>query len=326
MRSHSSALIVFISALCGACAADTQVKAPIDADKIDQEIRASEGAADSARRPTILGEIGTAETEIGAFGSAKRYLGWTFEAQKGQRIILTASDGSGNPEQELDTVLILYKSTASGRPSGSRIAFNDDDGTSLGSRIEITAPESRKYVALARRYDYGSTGNVAVALKLSSSSTGGDCVVGGCSHEICADPGSPTVSACIARPWDGCYQGAICERQDGGHCGWTETPELLQCFVDNDKPCTDSECGPQPLNFHMCPDGSGAGNHCARGESGECGWFADECPHPVDCADVQCGPLPIGVCSSGLTPSYSCRPNDTGVCTWHGSCAGVPPS
>lgn len=58
------------------------------------------------------------------------------------------------------------------------------------------------------------------------------CLQGGCSGEICTDPGGPTVSPCIALPQYACYRNATCERQADGHCDWTQTPALEACLAN----------------------------------------------------------------------------------------------
>lgn len=57
------------------------------------------------------------------------------------------------------------------------------------------------------------------------------CFVGGCSGQICSDQ-EGVISTCEFRPEYACYQQATCERQAGGECGWTETPELDACLAD----------------------------------------------------------------------------------------------
>lgn len=42
----------------------------------------------------------------------------------------------------------------------------------------------------------------------------------------------PPISTCEWREEYACYRTAICERQVGGNCGWTSTPELTQCLED----------------------------------------------------------------------------------------------
>ncbi len=57
------------------------------------------------------------------------------------------------------------------------------------------------------------------------------CVVGGCSGQTCYEEGGPGgISTCEWRPQYACYRSARCERQRGGACGWTQTPELQACL------------------------------------------------------------------------------------------------
>lgn len=57
------------------------------------------------------------------------------------------------------------------------------------------------------------------------------CFVGGCSGQICSEQ-EGVISTCEFRPEYACYATATCERQAGGECGWTETPELDACLAD----------------------------------------------------------------------------------------------
>lgn len=56
------------------------------------------------------------------------------------------------------------------------------------------------------------------------------CLVTGCSGEICSN--EEVFSACIFRPEYVCFKTAKCERQAGGDCGWTDTPELAACLLE----------------------------------------------------------------------------------------------
>ncbi len=58
-----------------------------------------------------------------------------------------------------------------------------------------------------------------------------DCHVGGCSAQLCSDR-PDEVSTCEWVPEYECYRTATCERQEGGACGWTETPDLQSCLED----------------------------------------------------------------------------------------------
>lgn len=71
----------------------------------------------------------------------------------------------------------------------------------------------------------------AVFLRLHDEPAQGACFVGGCSGQICSDQ-EGVISTCEFRPEYACYQTATCERQPGGECGWTETPELDACLAD----------------------------------------------------------------------------------------------
>ncbi|MEM1413691.1 MAG: hypothetical protein AAGH15_02260 [Myxococcota bacterium] len=59
-----------------------------------------------------------------------------------------------------------------------------------------------------------------------------DCVIGGCSSQLCADEALP--STCEWLEEYACYQApsARCERQADGQCGWTPTSELEACLAE----------------------------------------------------------------------------------------------
>ena len=55
------------------------------------------------------------------------------------------------------------------------------------------------------------------------------CYKGGCSGQVCSDR-SGVITTCEWRPEYACYANARCERQVGGACGWTKTPQLESCL------------------------------------------------------------------------------------------------
>lgn len=57
----------------------------------------------------------------------------------------------------------------------------------------------------------------------------GNCFVGGCSGQVCSES-ADVMSTCEWREEYACYRVAVCERQNTGTCGWTETPELTSCL------------------------------------------------------------------------------------------------
>ncbi|MFN3692883.1 MAG: hypothetical protein ACK4SL_02135 [Candidatus Paceibacteria bacterium] len=80
---------------------------------------------------------------------------------------------------------------------------------------------------------YTLYGNQSYYLAVTPKTTKG-CVVGGCSSQLCLEEGNDMTTTCEWTAKYSCYQKATCERQASGQCGWTETPELLQCIADAD--------------------------------------------------------------------------------------------
>jgi hypothetical protein len=69
-------------------------------------------------------------------------------------------------------------------------------------------------------------------LKLTNEAPAAECFVGGCSGQVCSDePG--VITTCEFLPEYACYKTATCEKQDDGHCGWTQTTELQACLAAN---------------------------------------------------------------------------------------------
>lgn len=66
-----------------------------------------------------------------------------------------------------------------------------------------------------------------------------DCVISGCSGEICAE--EERFSTCVFKPEYSCYKEAICERQAGGQCGWTQTEALKKCIDEKSQNPTSLE-------------------------------------------------------------------------------------
>lgn len=70
----------------------------------------------------------------------------------------------------------------------------------------------------------------------SGSGTGqvtSECVVGGCSGELCLEPGNEeVVSICVYKEEYACLKESRCERQISGKCGWTETNAYKTCLLN----------------------------------------------------------------------------------------------
>ncbi|MDB5238389.1 MAG: hypothetical protein JWM46_659 [Candidatus Kaiserbacteria bacterium] len=60
-----------------------------------------------------------------------------------------------------------------------------------------------------------------------------DCVIGGCSSQLCGERGDDLISTCIYKAEYACYkQFSACERQADGKCDWTPTPQLSRCIAN----------------------------------------------------------------------------------------------
>ncbi len=105
--------------------------------------------------------------------------------------------------------------------------------------------------------------------------------------------------------------------------------------VPDDPPCTDTECGPEPLGVpnYLCDDGSTGGPVCGRGADGTCGWTIRTCPTPPPpppvCTATECGPEPLGVpnylCDDGSTGGPVCERGADGTCGWTIRTCPTPP-
>lgn len=56
----------------------------------------------------------------------------------------------------------------------------------------------------------------------------GKCIITGCSNQVCAE--EEQITTCEYREEYACLEYAVCERQDDGECGWTETEEYKSCI------------------------------------------------------------------------------------------------
>jgi eight-cysteine-cluster-containing protein len=60
----------------------------------------------------------------------------------------------------------------------------------------------------------------------------GDCVVGGCSGQLCGEQGDELVTTCEWHDSYACYQRyGVCERQADGQCGWTASELMDACLT-----------------------------------------------------------------------------------------------
>lgn len=105
----------------------------------------------------------------------------------------------------------------------------------LGERLIFgTATETFIITVDGHALTEGQLIEVARSIPLPTSNVPtADCVIGGCSGELCVDPKSGQgISNCIYRAEFACYKSATCGRQADGSCGWTQTDALKTCLAN----------------------------------------------------------------------------------------------
>ncbi|GAB4198501.1 MAG: hypothetical protein OHK0013_07710 [Sandaracinaceae bacterium] len=275
-RASNSILRSFLhsSPLCltlGAAALSGCAAGPGELEKLDgdPESEIFDGAADSLIRPTMMGSLADGASAEGTFGRSERYLAWTFEAGAGDTIEIVAE---GVRPIWLDTVVSVYRTTSRGRPTGRALASNDDcDPTTLGSCVELTAPEAGTFVLVVRRYDRGTSGTFLVSLDVT-----------------------PSVQYCGSRGLGPCPEGQFCSFAPEAMCGRADQPGVCAPRPDACITLYDPVCG--------C-DGNTYSNGCAAANAGVSVEHDGECAGGCDAQDARgegaCRRLPFGWAWSG---------------------------
>ncbi len=118
-----------------------------------------------------------------------------------------------------------------------------------------------------------------------------ECVVGGCSGELCGPAGAPLISDCMWAPEYECVKYSECGPYGpGGSCGWANTPEYLECLGQVNPICSsDSDCD----DGYFCLEG-----FCQPKEIYPCSSNAD------------CGPMQV--CKEGICVNNGGQCKDLG--------------
>jgi eight-cysteine-cluster-containing protein len=156
-----------------------------------------------------------------------------------------------------------------------------------------------------------------------------ECVIAGCSSQVCTDDPDGLATTCEWREEYACYRDATCERQADGACGWTETPELRVC-LDRGGPPPADPCFVSGCSGQVCtgdPDGVATTCEwreeyacyrdatCERQADGSCGWTdTDELRMCLEGG----GPTPIPECFVSGCSGTICTddPDVASTCEW----------
>lgn len=173
---------------------------------------------------TVVPEIGRIQVtspkggEVWQIGSS-HVIAWTNYAGKEPLTIAlqtTSPNGQGSAK--------IIAENVPAASTGSYTWTVTSENTDNKYKIEVYPAGGREL--LGRSNDY-------FTLKVSPSTSKSSCVRGGCSGQLCAEEpvdGNGPITTCEYRAEYACYQGATCERQLNGSCGWTKTTELSACL------------------------------------------------------------------------------------------------
>lgn len=240
MSARDLRLVLALSALLPAaglgCVGEA---APLDKLEGDAATEDFDLAADSITRPTEMGPLAPGATVNGTFAPGARYLAWTFTASEGDAIEITAE---GVSPRRLDTVVSVYRTSSSLRPTGRALQSNDDCDSdmlppgSLGSCLSYTARETGTFAIVVRRYDRGSAGTFSLSLDVTS-----------------------LVRACGSRGLGPCGEGEYCAFAPEAMCGRADHPGV----------CTRRPEACITLHRPVCGcDGATYSNACAAASAG----------------------------------------------------------
>ena len=164
----------------------------------------------------------------------------------------------------------------------------------------------------------GETGGTCVPIQPTEP----QCVVSGCSGEICAS--EPVGSDCVWQPEYACLSLSTCGPLGEEACGWEQTPAYLACLAElgnfgceHDSACPDGfhcACTPDPA----CPSCGVCVMTCVPDEE------SPDCAR-TGCSGQVCASAPVHTDCEWL-PWYACYDqNDCGAHGADGTCAWLDP-
>lgn len=162
------------------------------------------------------------QSPLQIIGEARGY--WYFEAS----FPIELQDANGE-------ILVSHYATAEGE-------WMTEDFVPFKATVNFPEPAAKTGFLILRKdnpsglLEYDDT--LIIPLKFSASSESklpippkSACWSTGCSGQICSD--EDMITTCEFRSDYACYKEsfAVCERQESGECGWTESQELRQCLA-----------------------------------------------------------------------------------------------
>lgn len=168
MTNASLARLVFSALTVSAASFAGCAASPNAAEKgMTEEDAPLDGAYDSFRAPTLLGDLTFGRAERSEITSTQRYLAWNFSLTASSAVTVR-TDVAMSGGREVDTVLYLYREGPRGW--GSAIATNDDRMGSLFSGLSRTL-EAGNYRVIVKGYAASTRG----AFSITADCTGDGC-------------------------------------------------------------------------------------------------------------------------------------------------------
>jgi len=190
-HANRRSLITWLATLCAlvaGCASQVDKGAP----GFDPVLP---GKADVVSDVAMQGNLGTESVVRGSFAEEGEFHGYTVNVLEDSKLIVRIAHSITS--EELDTVLYVYGADGGvsyrDAPYPVRLAFDDDGGQGLFSRIrnlELTAGE---YLVVLGTYDGTGVGDYGLQLKCSEGAA--------CSVASAVDPNDPVVSPVALTRW-----------------------------------------------------------------------------------------------------------------------------
>ncbi len=293
-----------------------------------------DGKDDSATAPASIEDVAFGDVKTTDFSRTAKYRGFRFTGGAGQKVDMYVDGLRG-----LDTVLYLYKASATtGKPTGRPIASNDDTrsaGWTLRTNTtpnpysssvnDFALPAAGRYVMLATTYNQAYSGRAEVTVKSAPANQ--------CSVDSDCDGMSPTyrcigyfscesaqcVYHCGTRPGG---EGATCGGLRGAQCAtgfYCDFAIDASCgFADQTGTC---HAIPQVCTRDYRPvcgcNGQTYGNACSAHAAGISVASNGACAPAAGGEGATCGGLRGLQCNDGLFCNFGahCGAGDqTGTC------------